>query len=103
MPRSLQKKVSTADGKGDKWAAQIRQKSKSFYLGSFSTEKEAAEAYDRAARAKHGENTSCNFALPAAELEIEQSMEVSEPQRRRPSVANLKLEKCRFSEEIACA
>ena len=83
--RGVYKKVSTSDGKGDKWAAQIHRNSKPFYLGSFSTEKEAAKAYDRAARQQHGVNASCNFVLSAEELEVEQSTENTEPQRRRPS------------------
>lgn len=45
-----------------RWYAKIRvEGSRSLYLGSFSSEEEAARAYDRAAREHHGEFACVNF------------------------------------------
>ncbi len=44
-----------------KWAAVIRNKGKKTWLGYFSSEIEAAKAYDAAARKYHGEFASLNF------------------------------------------
>lgn len=48
-------------GKGLKWRATITQKDKPKHLGVFESEKEAAKAYDAAARALFGKFASCNF------------------------------------------
>lgn len=45
----------------DKWVAQIRSKDKHYYLGSFTSKKEAALAYDNAAIKLHGEFADLNF------------------------------------------
>ena len=44
-----------------KWRAAIRQNGKYFYLGSFETPKQAALAYDAAARERFGEFALTNF------------------------------------------
>lgn len=44
-----------------KWAAQIRADGQRFYLGRFVSEKEAAKAYDNAARKLHGVFARLNF------------------------------------------
>lgn len=43
------------------WTVYIAARGRSFYLGSYSTEKEAALVYDRAARRLHGEFARLNF------------------------------------------
>jgi hypothetical protein len=45
----------------NKWVAAIQYDGKTHYLGGFEDEKEAARAYDRAARAQHGEKVQVNF------------------------------------------
>jgi hypothetical protein len=44
-----------------KWQAQIQYDGKLHHLGRFEDEEEAARAYDRAARAQHGEKAQLNF------------------------------------------
>jgi hypothetical protein len=44
-----------------KWKAQIECDGKNHHLGSFEDEKEAAKAYDRAARTHHGETAQLNL------------------------------------------
>jgi hypothetical protein len=45
----------------NKWTATIWYDSKKHYLGCFEDEKEAAKAYDQAARAQHGKKAQLNF------------------------------------------
>lgn len=47
--------------KGQKWSAQISINNKMKFLGYFHREKDAAKAYDAAARKLHGEFASLNF------------------------------------------
>lgn len=47
-----------------KWVAQITSRGKYRRIGRFTSEIEAAHAYDRAARAVHGEFARVNFPLP---------------------------------------
>jgi hypothetical protein len=47
--------------KNKKWRARFKYAGKSYYLGCFEDEAEAARAYDRAARAQHGEKAQLNF------------------------------------------
>jgi hypothetical protein len=49
----------------NKWRAQLQYDGKNHNLGSFEDEKEAARAYDRAARAQRGEKTQLNFPAGA--------------------------------------
>jgi hypothetical protein len=49
--------------KNNKWLAQIKNDGKVHYLGCFEDEEEAARAYDRAARAHHGEKAQLNFPV----------------------------------------
>jgi hypothetical protein len=49
--------------KNNKWVAMIRYDGKIHFLGSFEDEEQAARAYDRAARAQHGENAQLNFPV----------------------------------------
>jgi hypothetical protein len=47
--------------RGNKWIAAIKYDGKQHSLGYFKGEEEAARAYDRAARAQHGDNALLNF------------------------------------------
>jgi hypothetical protein len=59
-----------------KWVASIRHSGKLHWLGSFDDEEEAARAYDRAARAHHGEKAMPNFPAEGnAENEKEAEVE----------------------------
>jgi hypothetical protein len=49
------------DKRHNKWAVQITHDGKLLHLGYFEDEEEAARAYDRAARAQHGETAQLNF------------------------------------------
>jgi TPR repeat protein len=49
------------DKSNNKWVARIRYDGKRRTLGCFKDEEEAARAYDRAARAQHGEKSQLNF------------------------------------------
>lgn len=46
-----------------KWHAQIMREGKNYYLGLFTSEEDAARAYDAAARRLHGEFGRLNFPL----------------------------------------
>ncbi|WP_407543740.1 AP2 domain-containing protein (plasmid) [Deinococcus radiomollis] len=50
--------------KAGRWVAQIRENGKTISLGSFSSEVEGAEAYDRAAQRIYGEFAFLNFPTP---------------------------------------
>lgn len=45
----------------NRWSAAIKAYKQYFYLGSFASAEEAARAYDKAAREKHGEYAWTNF------------------------------------------
>jgi hypothetical protein len=47
--------------RSSKWLALIRDDGKRHYIGCFEDEEDAAKAYDRAARAKHGKKAQLNF------------------------------------------
>jgi len=51
----------TAHPTPGRWIAQIRFKGKHVYIGAFSSEREAAEAYDRKALELYGEFAAINF------------------------------------------
>ena len=53
---------------GSRWIARIYSKGRSFFLGSFSCRRHAAEAYDKAAIALRGEFASLNFPSLRADL-----------------------------------
>ncbi len=63
IPRSNYKGVAYQAGsfRRKRWKAIIKANGKSLFLGSFETEKEAAEAYDRAAKRYFGEFACINF------------------------------------------
>jgi hypothetical protein len=48
--------------RNNKWQTQIRYDGKQHHLGCFEDEEEAARAYDKAARAHHGEKAQLNFS-----------------------------------------
>ena len=51
-----------SQNKGRKnWRAQIRDNNRTIYLGSYSSEEEAAKAYDSAAKERFGEYAGVNF------------------------------------------
>jgi hypothetical protein len=64
--KGVERQTSTYRGvswnkRDNKWAAYIRSNGKNRSLGYFEDEEEAARAYDRAARAQHGEKALLNF------------------------------------------
>lgn len=58
---SLSKYVGVTPVHPNKWGASIKKNLKSFYLGSFETERDAAIAYDHKARELFGPNAKTNF------------------------------------------
>ena len=48
----------------DQWCAQIHVDGRRIVIGTFDDEEDAARAYDRAARARHGARARPNFPAP---------------------------------------
>jgi hypothetical protein len=65
---------------GKKWRANIKHDGKTTNLGTFEDEQEAAMAYDRAARASHGEKVQLNFPTKT-ERAAEEAAEEAKQQR----------------------
>ena len=62
-PKSLSKyKGVSRNKRGRKWKAMLTVNGKTTYLGSFDDQKQAAKAYDRAAKKYRGEFANLNFA-----------------------------------------
>jgi hypothetical protein len=58
------------DARCKRWCAQIRADGRATWLGRFCSEKDAARAYDAAARDLHGEFARLNFPRPGEQLAL---------------------------------
>lgn len=61
LPNQRSSKYRGVRASGQKWTAQISYDGGTHHLGTFSTELEAAMAYDATAKAHHGEGAALNF------------------------------------------
>lgn len=64
--------------RGSKWAAQIRLNNKKKFLGYFTSEEEAARAYDKAAKEMHGEFAYLNFPKEKANFDFQEQIKVGD-------------------------
>ncbi|KAK8820054.1 hypothetical protein WA538_002152 [Blastocystis sp. DL] len=71
-----------------KWNAQIQYNGKKLYLGSFSSEEEAARAYDIAARRYHGSKAILNFQTSESGVSRNPIQMNSKPTSRHNSVVS---------------
>ena len=63
QPKGANKYRGVQKTRGEHWKAKIKVENKQRYLGTFSSAKEAALAYDAAAREHFGDFAVCNFPL----------------------------------------
>ncbi len=60
------------DSRNNQWQAEIKADGKSYYLGGYSSERDAALAYDAACRIVHGEFASPNIRIPEEVISIDE-------------------------------